>query len=283
MGTFLLRVIFALSVGVPALCAGPMDVAAQSSSNSALTPLQREIETQRARLGSADIEIRRDAVVHLGNLKRAESSRVAAVALRDPEPIVRATAAHAVLSLPANEAVTTLSPLLNEKSEFVRQQVAYALGQTRSVLAVQLLVASLTGDKADSVRGAAAVALGEIADASAVFPLAGILDRDLMAVGQAKSKKSTRKKENEFVARVAARALGQIGNRAAVPALAKVLSDETGPDDLRREAAAALGQIGDASAEPALRSVSNAPDPHLTRIARESLARIQRGGNRPPP
>ena len=45
-----------------------------------------------------------------------------------------------------------------QKEEFVRQQTAYALGQTRSYSAVSALIERLT-DKKDSVRGAAAVAL----------------------------------------------------------------------------------------------------------------------------
>ncbi|HYE64156.1 MAG TPA: HEAT repeat domain-containing protein, partial [Pyrinomonadaceae bacterium] len=96
-----------------------------SSSASALTPLQREIERQRQRLASSDIEERRDAVMRLGWMKRPESSRVAASALNDPAEIVRATAAHAVLSLPPDEAVNVLAPLLQDRREFVRQETAY--------------------------------------------------------------------------------------------------------------------------------------------------------------
>src|SRR5512132_142392 len=63
-----------------------------------LTPAQREIERQRQRLGSGEVEERRDALVRLGNLKRPDASRAAAAALNDATPIVRVTAAHALLS-----------------------------------------------------------------------------------------------------------------------------------------------------------------------------------------
>src|SRR5438309_11776129 len=96
------------------------------------TPLQREIERQRLRLSSEDAEERRDALMRLGNLKRPEASRAAAVSLNDIAPIVRVTAAHAILSLPQEEAARLLIPLLQDKSEFVRRETAYALGVTRS-------------------------------------------------------------------------------------------------------------------------------------------------------
>ena len=251
------------------------------SNTSALTPLQREIAAQRAKLNSENPEERRNALVHLGNLRRVESSRVALVALNDSSAIVRATAAHAVLSLSASEVITALAPLLNDKSEFVRQSAAYSLGMTHSRGAVDHLVARLMTDKDHGVRGAAAVALGEIKDESAVTPLATILSRDLVTLKPGKSKKSDAKKDNEFVLRAAARALGQIRSRAGVPALIKALSDEGNADDVRREAAQALGWIGDASAEPALRASLSASDPYLAKFAKEALMRIQRSGSRP--
>ena len=99
--------------GLPAATLNLAFAASQEnlSTNSALTPLQREIAAQRSRLNSEDPEVRRDALVHLGNLRRAESSRVALVALNDSSAVVRATAAHAVLSLSAMEVITALVPL----------------------------------------------------------------------------------------------------------------------------------------------------------------------------
>jgi HEAT repeat protein len=257
--------------GQPALAQGG------GSRSSGLTPLQREIENQRRRLASAEIEERRDALARLGNLKRAESSRVALGALNDSEVIVRATAAHALGGLPATEVVAALIPLLNDKAELVRQEVAHVLGGTRDGGAVEPLIASLSSDKKDSVRGAAAVALGQIGEPAAVVSLAAILNRSVLPAKPAKDKKSGGKKENEFVLRAAARALGQIGDRAGVPALIGALLDEKNADDLRREAAQALGLIGDPSSESALRSALTAHDPYLSRAAQEALRRIHKG------
>lgn len=255
----------------------PAIVSAQqggSSASSQLTPLQLEIEKQQRRLKFSDTEERRDAVMRLGWMKRPESSRVAATALRDSAAIVRATAARAVLSLSPNEAALLLLPLLQDRDEFVRQETAYALGETQSVTAVSALVTVLEKDKKDSVRGAAAVALGQIGDDAAVIPLAELLGRRIPASGIINRVRRSKKDENEFVRRAAAHSLGQIRSRAAVPALGAVVTDERAPDDVRREAANSLGLIGDPSAVPALRAVLNARDPYLSLIASEALRKI---------
>lgn len=235
--------------------------------------MQVAIEEQRQRLNSAEIEDRREALMRLRALQRPEASRVALAALNDPAPIVRATAAAAVLWLPATESAAGLIPLLSDKDEFVRQQAAYALGQTQSHSGIAPLIERLT-DKKDSVRGAAAVALGEIGDATAVTSLAAVLNPQ---GGLTPTKKgNTKREKNLFVLRAAARSLGQIGNRAGVPALILVLQDEQATSDLRREAAAALGAIGDASAIPALRVAETAGDPYLAEAAHDALRKISR-------
>src|SRR5687768_13785256 len=85
--------------------------AAQQSSGTqtpSLNPTQAQIEKERRRLSSSDKEERRDAVMRLGHMARPDASRAALVALQDGEPIVRATAARAVLSLPPDEAAAAL-------------------------------------------------------------------------------------------------------------------------------------------------------------------------------
>jgi HEAT repeat protein len=238
------------------------------------TPLQRAIEKQKARLSSAEVEERRDAVVHLQVLHHPEASRVAVAALSDISPIVRATATTAVLSLPDSESAASLIPLLDDKDEFVRQEAAYALGKTRSESAVSPLIERLARDKKHGVRGAAVVALGEIRSESGVVALSQILRPDLAAASQ--KKKKSKGKENVFVLRSAARSLGQIGSRAGVPALLAVVQDENAEGDVRREAANALGSIGDPAALPTLNSAMNASDPYLAHAAYEASRKISR-------
>ncbi|MDQ3821432.1 MAG: HEAT repeat domain-containing protein [Acidobacteriota bacterium] len=254
--------------------AAPTILAQGSVSSSQLTPLQFEIEKQRRRLSSTEKEERRDAVTRLGAMKRADSSRVAANALHDVAPIVRATTARAILSLPPEEAAQLLLPLLQDREEFVRQETAYSLGLTRSRAAVPALIKILEQDKKDSVRGAAAVALGQIGDEAAVAPLTNYLGRRIPASGILNRVRRKKKDENEFVRRAAAHSLGQIRSRAAVPALVDVLRDKRAPDDVRREAAISLGLIGGREAVSALREVLMARDPYLSNIAYESLQKI---------
>jgi HEAT repeat protein len=256
-------------IWIVVLAAGKVAFAA-SQGDDRLTPIQREIELQQKRLNSAEVEERRDALMKLRNFKRPDASRVAAVGLKDLIPVVRATATHAVVSLPPAEAVELLIPLLQDKLEFVRRETAYALGEVRNRAAVGALSNLLTTDKEAGVRAAAAVALGEIGDETGVGPLLQILSGTAAAKGKTKSKD----RENEFVMRAAAHALGQIRSRAAVPLLIAALESETNPGDLRREAALALGLIGDPSAAPALRTALTASDPYLSDAAREALRRL---------
>src|SRR5438094_6848081 len=176
----------ALLVACLAITGRTLGTARITQGNDHLTPIQREIERQRQRLSSAEIEERRDALMRLANLKRPEASRVATIGLKDPAPIVRATAVHAVLSLPQAEGAAVLIPLLQDKLEFVRREAAYALGKTRSRTASAPLTGVLLGDKEISVRGAAVVALGEIGDESAVEALSQVL------AGQSQQKKKAK-------------------------------------------------------------------------------------------
>jgi HEAT repeat protein len=238
--------------------------------NEDLTPIQRELERQRQRLKSEDIEDRRDALMRLGNLKRTDASRIAASGLTDLAPTVRVAAAHAVLSLPQAEAATLLIPLLQDKMEFVRRETAFALGETRSHSAAAPLESVLLNDKETGVRAAAAVALGEIGDESSVQALSQILS------GQPeKKKKKAKAGTNEFVMRAAARSLGQIKSRSSVGVLIAALTNDTNAGDVRREAATALGLIGDPAAAPALQAAFTSGDPYLSEAARMALRRLR--------
>ena len=247
--------------------------AASAQETRDLTPTQIEIEKQRQRLNSSDTEERRDAVMRLGAMRLPDASRAALPALTDASSIVRATAAKSILSLGAEESVSSLLPLLNDKDEFVRRETAYALGLTRSRSATSGLSERLLTDKEDGVRAAAAVALGQIADEAAIVSLVGTLAPELSARG----KKKQKREPNVFVLRAAAAALGQIRSRAGTEALISALNNEKLPSDVRRESARSLGLIGDQTAVPALRAASTAADPYLAEIASEALKKLSRG------
>ena len=221
---------------------------------------QDAIQQQQQRLNSSDVEERRDALMRLGAMRRAAASRAAVPSLQDPASIVRVTAAKAILSIGSEESAGYLLPLLNDKDEFVRREVAYALGHTRSRSATGPLSERLSTDKEDGVRAAAAVALGEIADEAAVVPLVTTL--------------TLRRDKNVFVLRSAAIALGKIKSRAGTAALISTLGNEKLPSDVRREAARSLGLIGDPSAESVLKAASTDADPYLAQIAHDSLKKV---------
>ena len=245
-------------------------IAAQSTRD--LTPLEIEIQQQQEHLGSGNEEERRDALMRLAAMKRAAASRAALPALNDSSPIVRVMAAKAILSLEPDESAAALLPLLNDKDEFVRREVSYALGATGSRTATTALSDRLLNDKEAGVRGAAAVALGQIGDEAAVVALAGVLAPQLSAPAKGKRKRE----ENEFVLRAAAVALGQIKSRAGVPALLAVVNNEKLVADVRREAVRSLGLIGDPAAIPALQSAALSEDPFLSQLAYESLRMLGR-------
>jgi HEAT repeat protein len=253
----------------------PEEVSLRPAQPQSRRELEQEIERQRARLSSAEVEERRDALMRLAILRRPEASRAALSLLDDPDAIVRATAASTVVYLPEDESAAALLPLLNDKSDFVRQEVCYALGEARARAALTRLVQLLREDKQAGVRGAAAVALGRIKDDTAVLPLTEVV---LSAIKSSPSRRRQRQEDNPFVLRAAVGALGEIRNRAAVPGLIEALDNEQFPTDVRRQAAQALGLIGDSAAVDALQRAVSAPDPYLAQAAREALRRIGAAG-----
>lgn len=253
------------------LCCLASGYAAVGQDMSRLTPIQREIERQRQRLGSIEVEERRDALMRLANLKRPEASRAATPALSDSSPTVKAAAAHAIRWLPSNEAVILLLPMLKDKSEFVRREASFALGETRHPSAVSGLVDLLDRDKQASVRAAAAIALGQIGDAAAAPALIQLITRE------GTKRKKSRSDGDEFVVRSAVRSLGQIGSQTAVLTLISALQDELNSIDTRREAATALGLVGDPAALSALQAAFQAnADPYLSEAARLAIRQINK-------
>jgi len=266
-------------------------VTAADASAQDLTALETTIR-------SGTTEQKRDALFQIRNLRSEIASRAAVPALKDPDPIVRVTAASAIVFLPKSEAITALIPNLADKDAFVRKETAYALGTVESPDAAAPLAAMLSREKDLEVKAAVVVALGQTGNPSAIDPLITILMR-------------SPKKDEEFIRRAAARSIGQIAQitrtgeeqvvtpqsflpeklkdltgedltarfpafGAAVVILRSVLRSTSESDDTRREAAFALGAIGNRNAIAALETNRNCPDPYLAEIAREALAKIEK-------
>ncbi len=294
---FLLVFIF----GAAILLGLSIPASSQSAAAAAQTELSTDVASRlQGQITNGNIESKRSALFEIRNIETAAASRIALPALRDKDPVVRATAAASVIFLLPSEAATALLPMLNDRSEFVRREVAHALGEVGDPSATNSLVRMLQNEKILEVRTAVAIALGKIGDPAAIDDLVSIL-------------KSRVREDDEFLRRSAARSIGQIaqiertGSRRvltpqnflpdkfkdlgpdaiaakgprsefsiSVDVLIEVLRNGAESDDTRREAAFSLGAIGDAKSVPVLQTFTSAADPYLAEISREALLKISR-------
>ena len=265
---------------------------------AAAAPSQ-DLDTLAKQLHSGSTEEKRTVLMQLRSARSEEASRVAVAGLSDADAIVRATAASSVTFLPKGEASAALSPLLNDKDEFVRKEAAYSLGEVGDPASVPQLIRRLNSDKSPEVRVAAAVAIGKLGSLDAVLPLVAIL-------GQRPNE------ANEVLRRAVARSIGQIPQimrsgrlqvvtpqnflpdkykdigpkpspemlshfSTAVSVLTRVLDSTQETDDTRREAAFALGAIGDNTARGVLAKYVSSTDPYLAEICKEALLKLKAG------
>jgi HEAT repeat protein len=165
-------------------------------------------------------------------------------------------------------AVDYLIKALEDRNEGVRERAAVALGEIGDKGAVPELIERFKDENEDmDVRVSAAKALGKIKDEGAVPELIKGLKNEkleirkiaaevLMEIGEPAVpyliKVLKNKDENWYVRRVAAVALGEIGDKGAVPELMERFKDENEDMDVRVSAAKALGKIKDEGAVPEL-------------------------------
>jgi hypothetical protein len=118
--------------------------------------------------GSADQ--RREAIEYLdrdwrwsGDDARDSFARILIERVRrDPDDLVRATVARALVRYPSAEASAALAAALTDSEARVRVEAARSLKETTDPQAVTALIRALEGDTNASVRGAAAQSLGDI-------------------------------------------------------------------------------------------------------------------------
>jgi|GEM_PF-1507509 len=218
-----------------------------------------EVAHWSSQLKSSSEEERREAAMQLARMKSEAAFRALASAGNDPSPKVRAAVVASLAERGDESAVPILSArLARDKDQFVRKAAAYALGKFHEGERTAALTGALR-DKDSEVRAAAAISLGDHADADAVAPLAGALSD-----------------KNDFVRAQAARALGANGRVAVqtVPALIALLAKDK-DEEVKREAASALGQMGDRSALPALERARHDKDPYLAQAASDAIKVIE--------
>ena len=232
----------------------PVAPLASSDVESQITDLTRKLR-------SSDEEERRDAVTQLAALNTRLAADALRSALDDASEQVRAQAITGLASIGDSSIAPAIAArLAQDKRPFVRKTAAYALGRLANLSTTPALVSALK-DKDDEVRGVAAVALGQYKDPTAIAALSQSLAD-----------------KNDFVRAHAAHALGVQGAAAVstVPRLIGLLNSDK-ENRVRRQAARALGLIGDRSALPALDRAQRNPDPYLSLEALEAISKIKSG------
>ncbi len=198
---------------------------------------RRELTPHLRRLlrNDPDWRVRASSGRSLGRLSVRSAVPDLVAALRDPQVEVRVVAAAALWRLPDPAAVPALLEVLNDRDAAARQWAALALGVIRDTRATESLV-RLLSDREGSVRMDAIRSLGRIGDANALEPLRSF-------VGDSNKPLDERLE--------AINSIGSVNSLDKVNALVRLLDDDEAR--IRLRTIRALGQVGDALAIPALR------------------------------
>jgi len=178
---------------------------------------------------------------------------------------------QAILEAGLRRERAALGPLiesLQDENEEIRYWAADSLGKVGDSQAVPALISALR-DPFEAVRMAACVALGDL-KANEAVPLLLDLVSGKMAPG--KGYRLFVPVEVGAASWMAARALGRIGDPAAVPVLAEALRHADG--DLGFFVAETLGELGDRRAVSALLEAARSENDPARRGAVEALGRI---------
>ena len=138
-------------------------------------------------------------------------------------------------------AIKNLRTCLADENWHVRRNAAEALGQMRARDAVERLIDAVQSDPDWHVREQAAGALGRIGDRRAV----GVLIEVTMSTIHHSEHESTGYWHSDRVMRLkCVRALGDLGDPRAFPALTKALNESGEDRELRGEAREAVNRVG---------------------------------------
>lgn len=237
-----------------------------------------------AALAHADPAVRREAVGVLGWLKHAAAlPALARLAIGDEDAEVRRAAAGALGLAAAGDAPSVLPALcaaLRDPAWQVREEAATTLGKLGQI-------AIGHGSDADAINAInaggpanAAGAANAPDAANDVNDVNGAIDAGEANWGNEGSRATEpavalRQAMTDAYWQVrlrAARSLGRLRDRAALPVLIEALAHRAG--NLRKEAAIALGEIGDPRALPALEAADADPDPEVRKAARLARQRL---------
>jgi HEAT repeat protein len=184
----------------------------------------------------APFEVQARVVGALGQLGD-EPALVALEGVRrsSADPVLRYLAARELAAVASPRALTALRAALADADPRVRETAALALGQRRDQAAGPALIVAAGRDKWPFARRAAIEALGQLCPAGGADQLAAAAARDLKEVRRA-----------AFIALVRCR------DPRARKLLEATLDRRVEPAELRAMAARLLGELGDKGAAPAL-------------------------------
>ncbi|MBS1789234.1 MAG: HEAT repeat domain-containing protein [Acidobacteria bacterium] len=222
-------------------------------------------------IASGNDEQRLEGLIELGNfLSISAHATPLTVALlndllrNDSSPLMRALSARAMeFSRDERFVSILLSSLKTERELAVRKAIIYAFSKYPSTEVVYVLL-SLLKDKQQDIRAASVFSLAEIGDPVSTPALIELL-------------KNRGSNEDAFARTQAVRALGKIGDRAAIDPLLHTLGHSKFPE-VRREAVRSLGQIAtsqDTKVIEALKLIELQSDPYLASIASSILEKLR--------
>jgi HEAT repeat protein len=210
-----------------------------------------------ALLHSSDPALRQTAALSLGKIAPAEAATGLMEALHDSDPLVRQYSAWALGHLGDHAPPTVLAPLLsllNDPDLAVADTAAEAIGQIGAGTDTVSQLLTLVREGRTHSRRAAALALESLES-----PLS--YDALLRALGD----------EDADVRQRAIAALGEVGDRRAVPALMDRLAHDP-TASVRTEAAYRLGLLGDVRALSILKSAREEdPSGSVRRWAQQAI------------
>lgn len=201
--------------------------------------------------------LRQTAALSLGKIASPEAVPDLILALRDTDPLVRQYSAWALGNLgehAKSEATSALLPLLEDPVRAVAEAAAQAIGSIGAGPEVISRMLTILREGSLQARRAAILALGLLES-----PLAyeGLLDRLL--------------DDDAEVRQRAIAALGELGERRAVPAITARLRHDS-EAGVRTEAAYRLATLGDESVLPVLRTAAvEDPSEQVRRWAQRAI------------
>ena len=240
--------------------------------------------------GDPAADVRAAAAKALGRIGEASALSPLLAALRDEKDAdVRASAALSLGRIGSPNAAPGLAAALEKDGDGgVRQAAAEALGACPDDVSVSALLAALARAEDPVTAGRAASALGRIGNrraAPALLEAFAVPSRDLcIRAAVALSEIGEPGTASPLMARMAyegdadvregiAKALGFLGDPAALPVLQKALADTA--SDVRYEAAWALGHLGDPAAVPPLSALLKDRESRVRFAAAFALAELR--------